>query len=249
MPLNYKYSWIPDLPDHRDFKFKAQIVKTALPKAVDLRPGMPPIYDQGELGSCTGNGIAAQFDYIYNKEHKSFINPSRLFIYYNERVIEGSVSEDAGAMIRDGIKSVASTGVCKESTWPYDITKFADKPSAVAYQEALGFTIKKYERINSVTQCKQALAQGLPVVFGFSVYESFESDKVAKTGIVSKPRKSERLLGGHCVDQVGYDDTKKWFICRNSWGTGWGDKGYFYMPYTYFTSALTDDFWAIQITS
>jgi len=244
-----KYGWIPDVPDHRDLKFKATIVKTALPKHVDLRVGMPAIYDQGELGSCTANGIAAQFDYIYNTIHKSFITPSRLFIYYGEREIEGSIGEDSGAMIRDGIKYVADKGTCKESTWAYNINKFTEKPSQESYNEASKYKITKYQRVNSLTQLKQALAQGMPVVFGFSVYESFESTKTSKTGIVTKPRKTERILGGHCVLAVGYDTTKKIIIVRNSWGTGWGDNGYCYFPESYFTKDLTDDFWAIQITT
>lgn len=244
-----KYSWIPDIPDQRDKLFKAEIVRTALPKKVDTRKNHPSIYDQTTLGSCTGNGISDIYDYAYFKQHKEFIYPSRLFIYYGEREIEGSVNEDAGAMIRDGIKFVADKGVCKEKTWPYDVSKFAQKPPLNAYEEAINFKIFSYERVNTLTQLKQSLAQDRPVVFGFSVYESFESNKVATTGIVPIPKKKERLLGGHCVVAVGYDDDKKWVICRNSWGSKWGDRGYFYLPQAYFTKDLTDDFWSIKLVS
>lgn len=244
-----KYGWVPDRPDHRDEKFKADIVRTVLPKKIDTRVNHPNIYDQSTLGSCTSNGISDIFDYTHFKIHKEFMYPSRLFIYYGEREMEGTINEDSGAMIRDGIKFVASAGVCPEKMWTYDISKFTIKPPSIAYTEARKHKILSYQRVNSLLQLKQALAQDMPVVFGFTVYESFESEKVAKTGIMTYPKKTERSLGGHCVVAVGYDDDKKWVICRNSWGTSWGDKGYFYMPYSYFIKDLTDDFWCIKTVS
>ena len=241
------YSWKPDLPDQRDFLYEAKAVLT-LPKSVDLRPTCPTVYDQGQLGSCTGNAIAGalQFEQIKKKDPTPF-TPSRLFIYYNERVIEGTVKQDAGAMIRDGMKSVHNQGACKETTWPYIINKFKTKPIVKAYNEGLKYKTVVYSSVlqdqNSVKQC---LANGDVIVFGFTVYESFESAEVAKTGIVPMPKTTEQMLGGHAVVAVGYDDDKKWVICRNSWGPLWGDKGYFYMPYDYFFSKLTSDFWVIN---
>jgi C1A family cysteine protease len=174
--------------------------------------------------------------------------PSRLFIYYNERVIEHTVDQDAGAMIRDGIKSVSKDGAPHETLWPYVITKFKDKPSAAAYKDAKKHTAVLYERLTqSLDQLKACLAAGYPFVFGFSVYESFESDAVAKTGKVPMPKPKEKQLGGHAVLAVGYDDALKRFIVRNSWGTAWGLKGYFTMPYDYATDGnLADDFWTIK---
>jgi C1A family cysteine protease len=249
-----RFGWIPDLPDQRDHMFAAApAVLTALPAAIDLRPQCPKeVYDQGQLGSCTGNAIAGaiEFDEIKQKAADIF-TPSRLFIYYNERVIEGSVNSDSGAQIRDGIKTVAKQGACHEKIWPYDITKFRAKPSKAAYTDGAKHTAVQYQRlIQSLTEMKGCLAAGYPFVFGFTVYESFESATVAKTGVVPYPSTGEKVLGGHAVLAVGYDDASQRFIVRNSWGAGWGIKGYFTIPYSYLTNNnLADDFWTIRMVA
>jgi C1A family cysteine protease len=161
--------------------------------------------------------------------------------------MEGTVDTDSGAMIRDGMKSVAKLGVCTEGTWPYEIAKFTNRPSDAAYSEANEHQALIYRRItNRLHQMQGCLAQGYPFVFGFSVYESFESQEVAQTGEVPLPPRSEQLIGGHAVVAVGYDDSIQRFIVRNSWGTGWGMDGYCTMPYGYLTDPqLASDFWAI----
>lgn len=243
-----RYGWVPDLPDARDFMFAApEEVLSKLPLAVDMRPKCPPVYDQGQLGSCTANAIGAAFEFAQIKEELTDFIPSRLFIYYNERVIEGTVDQDSGAMIRDGIKSVNKLGVCPEDMWAYDIARFTEKPPRQAYTEAERHQATVYRRVQpALHQMQGALAAGIPIVFGFSVYESFETQAVATTGIVPLPLRSERLLGGHAVCAVGYDDATERFIVRNSWGTGWGMSGYCTMPYSYLTDrSLASDFWAI----
>lgn len=244
-----RYGWVPDLPDMRDHMFSApQEVLDALPAKVDLRPGCPPVYDQGQLGSCTANGIGAAYQYMQRKQKMADFMPSRLFVYYNERSMEGTVDTDSGAMIRDGVKSVATLGLCPEAMWAYDITKFRAKPPAACYTTALKNQAIVYRRVINTnrSQIQGALASGTPVVFGFTVYESFETAAVAKTGAVPLPGHGEKVLGGHCVVAVGYDDATQRFLVRNSWGTGWGDKGYCTMPYAYLTDAnLARDFWAI----
>ena len=177
--------------------------------------------------------------------------PSRLFIYYNERVIEGTVKSDSGAQIRDGIKTVASTGVCDETLWPYDITQFAHKPTAACYKAAKLQRAITYSRVGqTLSQLKGCLASGFPIVFGFTVYDSFESADVASTGVVPMPAAGESVLGGHCVVAVGYDDASQRFTIRNSWGTGWGMAGYATMPYAYLlSSSLASDFWTVKSTS
>lgn len=243
----FVHGWKPDLPDHRDFQYVPSKVKD-FPRRIDLRDGCPPVYDQGTLGSCTANAINAciQFEQLQKKDPDAFM-PSRLFVYYNEREMEGTVMTDSGAMIRDGIKSVNKIGVCKEKTWPYNINKFATKPPAKAYEEALNYKSLVYasvqQDLNSVRMC---LMSGDTFVFGFSVYSSFDEGDVAKTGIMRMPSKYEKLLGGHAVLAVGYDDDKQHIIVRNSWGTDWGDRGYFYMPYEFFFTNLTSDFWSIK---
>lgn len=185
-----RYGWIPDLPDHRDHLYAApQPVLAKLPKKIDLRPKCPPVFNQGELGSCTANAIAAahQFDQMKQSKPKAF-TPSRLFIYYNEREIEGTVKEDTGAMIRDGIKSLVKQGAAPETTWPYVISKFATKPSKKCYDAGLKNQALSYQRLTPIlSQLKGCLAAGYPFVFGFSVYESFESEAVARTGKVPMP--------------------------------------------------------------
>ena len=246
-----RFGWLPDLPDTRDHMYAAPMeAMAALPAKLDLRPHCPPVYDQGQLGSCTGNAIAAavQFDRRKQKLKPDFV-PSRLFIYYNERVIEGTVESDSGAQIRDGIKSIAKQGVPTETDWPYDIARFAKKPTAKAYKDALKDQAVSYSRVSrTLSQMKGCLASGYPFVFGFTVYDSFESDQVAKTGVVPMPSHSESVVGGHAVLAVGYDDSQQRFIVRNSWGATWGMKGYFTLPYAYLTErGLSSDFWTIRL--
>jgi C1A family cysteine protease len=248
-----RFGWIPDLPDARDHLYAAPgPVLAALPTKIDLRRKCPPVYDQGQLGSCTANAIAAaiQFGRMRQKLKPNFV-PSRLFIYYNERIMEGTVAIDSGAQIRDGIKSVATLGVPPEGDWPYKIEKFAEKPSPIAYKDALRDKVSSYSRLVSTTnQLKGCLASGYPFVFGFTVYQSFESESVARTGVVPMPRSKEKLLGGHAVMAVGYDDEARRFMVRNSWGTAWGQAGYLTMPYAYVTDDnLADDFWTIRLIS
>jgi len=242
------YGWKRQIPDHRDFKLTLD-VNVSLPESIDLEPFCPPVYDQMTVGSCTANGIAAliQFDLIKQKL-QNFI-PSRLFIYYNERAIEGTVKSDSGANIRDGIKSINNQGVCPETEWPYIISKFKTKPSKKCYTDALQNVVQVYKSVNQdLNSIKSVLASGYPVVFGMSVYESFESPDVAKTGIIPMPTKTESCLGGHCMAIVGYDNSKNAFKVRNSWNTTWGLQGYCWIPYNYLTNQnLSSDFWVINL--
>lgn len=247
-----RYGWVPDLPDNRDYMYAAPAeVLSQLPSQMDVRNQCPPVYDQGQLGSCTANAIAAAMEFERIKQKLSDFMPSRLFIYYNERVIEGTVNSDGGAQIRDGIKSVAEQGACSETEWPYDISKFATQPSPQCFQDALKDKAVLYTRLSIIlTQMKGCLASGYPFVFGFSVYESFESQEVAASGHASMPKPGEQCIGGHAVLAVGYDDTSQHFIIRNSWGTNWGMQGYFTLPYSYLMdSNLADDFWTIRLVS
>jgi C1A family cysteine protease len=247
------YGWVHDLPDRRDFKYVAALHRLAggLPPAVDLRADCPPVYDQGQLGSCTANGIAAAIEFDQRKLGQLTFTPSRLFIYYQERVIEGNVDQDAGAQIRDGIKAVRTIGASSENDWPYDISKFADKPPSIAYSDAKHDLVTGYLSVaQDINQMRGCLAEGYPFVFGFTVYSSFESDEVAQTGEVPMPGSNEQVLGGHCVLAVGYDDSSRTFIVRNSWGSSWGQGGYCYMPYDYLLSPdLASDFWTIRAVS
>jgi C1A family cysteine protease len=239
-----RYGWHPSLPDKRNRKFLRAPV--ALPPSVDWTLSLPPCYDQGDLGSCTANAIAGAIQFLQGLEHGSLVMPSRLFIYYNERVMEDTIDSDAGAEIMDGIKSVNRQGVCPEDEWPYEDSRLTSPPTPSCYTDAERELLLKYQSVDNTVldDLKAALVQG-PVVGGFSVYDSFESDAVAATGIVPMPNlDSESVQGGHAVLLVGYDDTKQVFIVRNSWGPDWGMNGYFTVPYAYFTDPdLASDFW------
>lgn len=262
-PKNY-YGYRKDTYDERDLHKLYTVhhsISNNIIKVVDLRDKCPSVYNQGQLGSCTANAICGNYSYIYmqeqnlNKEQEEFF--SRLFVYWNERELEGTPNEDSGASLRDGIKVIAKLGVPLEKFWPYDIDKFAEKPSDEAFKMALKHVAIKYHRLSKTkNQLKQCLANGDPFVFGFVVYESFESEETAKTGVMTMPTTNDKVIGGHAVMCVGYDDTKGVWIIRNSWDTTWGDQGYFYMPDEFLfgksedpsIGEYTQDFWCIEAT-
>jgi len=258
------YGWKPDLPDQRDFSYAVppSVVQSSS-AAIDLRPQCPPVYDQGQIGSCTANAIAAALEFDMMKQGQAAFAPSRLFIYYNERDMEGTVGSDSGAYIRDGIKSVASLGDCPETEWPYDGSaalaggvfapgaKAGTKPNDTCYRDAIMHKALAYLSIDqNLADMKGCLASGYPFVFGFSVYSNFESAEVASSGILQMPGADDTLMGGHAVMAVGYDDQNTRFLVRNSWGPNWGLKGYFYIPYAYLLDDnLANDFWTIRTVS
>lgn len=253
-PHQHGLGWVPDLPDQRDIRFEP--LKTfgvgPIPKRIDLREQCPEVYDQGQLGSCTANALGAAFDFDRHKQGKDFMMPSRLFIYWNERDLEGTVESDAGAHIRDGVKVLRKLGTPAEKMWPYDIARFTEKPTEECYIEAEKNQVLTYQRISRAGQdrtydMRACLAWGYPFVAGVSVYESFESDDSYKTGVIPMPAPEERLLGGHAILIVGFDEAKQQFIGRNSWGKDWGDDGYLYLPYDYLTNEdLSSDMWVLK---
>lgn len=247
-----RYGWKPDVPDHRDQVFATpREVLVATPPKVDLRPQCPPIYDQGQLGSCTANAIAAAVEFDLRKQGLKDFVPSRLFVYWNERAAEGTAGYDSGAQLRTGAKVAAKYGACPEPVWPYsdaDPGLFLRPPTPRAFSEAAPHRVTSYARVpRTLGQMRGCLAAGFPFPFGFTVYESFESSEVKRSGIVPMPKPSERALGGHAVACVGYDDATRQFFVRNSWGASWGQEGYCLMPYAYLLDPdLSEDFWTIR---
>lgn len=244
------FGWVPDKFDARDRQFMApsQLIGN-LPPKVDLRSQMPPVFDQGSIGSCTAQSACAAFYFCQKKEKIFNFEPSRLFTYYATRDLEGTTDQDAGAMIRDAIKSINKFGVCPESIWPYDVDKLTVKPTPTCYATASRHTAVSYSQVvQNINQLKGCLAAGYPFVFGITVYENFESQDVASTGKVQIPSDSAQVIGAHAILAVGYYDAQKIFIIRNSWGPQWGIGGYFTLPYEYVLNpSLASDFWTVRI--
>jgi len=248
--MKRQYGWKKQVEDPRDFIHKLRTTNPhLLPKSVDLRDHMPSVYDQGQLSSCTGNAICGAFEYKLHKQGITDFMPSRLFVYYNERDIEGTVNEDTGAELRDGVKSVNQLGVCPESMWIYDPNKLTSKPTSDCYTEALKHQVLSYAAVKQdLNSLKGCLAEGNPIIFGMQIFDSFESDEMASTGVLNMPQPGEQNLGGHAVLIVSYNDDTQRFIIRNSWGSDWGQQGYFTIPYIYVTNPnLCCDFWTINV--
>jgi len=230
----------------------------ALPSVFDLRtppspiPPMPPILDQGSLGSCALNATSNTLRHLLEKEKLPVWQPSRLFMYWNTRVkIEHSPEgEDTGVCIRDVCKALSKYYACNEDIWPYDISKFSDEPPEEAYKQAKLHKKIQYRAVPlNLNAIKHAVFQGTTVIIGIQLYDSFESAEVAKTGIVPMPDTTkETLLGGHAMNLCGWNDNTKMFTVANSWGPDfWGDKGYCYIPYDYIIdSNLGNDYWTIS---
>jgi len=253
--------WVRDLPDPRDQMYSAPLAALkALPNRVDLTPDFAA-YDQGRIGSCTANALAGavQFDRLKNRQSPSF-ELSRLFIYFNERRVEGHIANDSGAQLRDGIKTLQKLGVCPERDWPYDDTpaeyeggpfprgsKPAEEPSRKSYQDAHKYVITNYQRLTPVlSQLQGCLAAGFPFVFGFTVFQRWYA-KNPRPAVIPLPSANDRAVGGHAVMCVGYNNRTGLFKIRNSWGPRVGRKGYFFMPYAYLTGGnLASDFWVIN---
>lgn len=240
------FGWLPQKEDARDIVFSASATETGiyLPKIVDLETLLPDVLDQGSLGSCTGHGIANAVFAAMKRNNINPVLPSRLFIYYEERVIQGTVNCDCGAYIRDGIKVVNKLGVPDEIYWKYDIRKFSTRPQPSAYENAKFSSKFIYQAVPATKDMfKRVLAKELPIVLGFRVFESFE--KITSTGKMPIPSTNEKVIGGHCVIAYRYDSQGVW--CRNSYGKRFGKKGNFMIPWAFITSGNVMDCWALDL--
>lgn len=249
--MTIKFGWIQSKVDDRDHAFHDLHPRLGMvPPKVDLRETgfLPHVYDQGSLGSCTANAIAAAIQFDQGKQSLPSVMPSRLFIYFWERMLEGSVDQDAGAEIRDGFKVLNQYGYPSEAHWPYVESKFAISPPADVITEAVKDVVTLYGSLNqSLNDLKDALAQGFPIVFGIIAYSGIQSDVANRTGVVPMPASFDTSIGGHAIMLVGYDDSTQRFCFRNSWSSGWGDHGYGYLPYEYVTNPnLASDFWVVR---
>lgn len=246
------YGAKPDSHDYRDCKKQYRQIPSVHHSLVDLRQYLDHVYTQGKLHSCTANALCSALRLDLKKQGYEDLDPSRLFLYYNAREREGATFCDAGASIRDALKALNRAGVCEEPSWPYVTTKFSEKPPKRCYEAtARGHTLCKYERLSQdIDQFRACLLEGCPFVFGFKVYNSFHSACNQDFGEMPLPSFEEKLfnpVGMLTVIAVGYDDQRRRVIVANSWGSGWGDKGYFYMPYDFISNyKMCFDFWKIS---
>lgn len=254
-----RFGWLPQIPDQRDL-----MVADVAPKAVNAGPGgmalpgvdlretglFSPVEDQLSLGSCTAQACAGAIEFTQRHRFGNHLDCSRLFLYRAARKLLFKVSGagrigDTGATLRESFKVMSGLGVPPEWAWPYDVDKFDDEPPPDVYAWAAAFQALYYVSAKSLAEVKALLRNEIPVCFGFSVYESIgEADA---TGHIPVPEPGERLVGGHAVVAVGYQDEMERVIIRNSWGRGWGEAGYGFLPYWYFESGLTSDYWALLL--
>ena len=210
------------------------------------------MYDQLHLNSCSANAIAAALRFDEIKEGMSGVpSPSRLFIYYNERVLAGLVGTNSAVPLREGYRTIVKLGACPEAMWPYNVRRFRSRPTPPCYRAALRRRAIAYYRIRrSISHLRACLVEQSPFVMALGVHQSMMSRAVKKTGMVPLPTRRDPLLGGHAVLVVGYDHARRLLVFRNSWGTTWGDRGYGYLPYAFIASPdLTWDFWTLRRVS
>ncbi len=246
------HGWKPDDPDPRDRIYHARAtVLRSLPSHVDMRSQCPPVYNQKSLHSCTANAVAGALEFAQMRQGLPPTRPSRLFLYYHARKMEGTAHLDTGARLRNAIKVAAAKGACSEDNWPYRLDAYSTPPPHELYRDALHGRAVLYARLRrSVDHLKACLAEGHPFVFGMQIYSHFESTYVYDTGHARMPLPHEKRIAGHSVMAVGYSDARQRFIVRNSWGRGWGRHGYCTMPYEFLMAPhLAKNFWTIRMVA
>ncbi len=239
-----KYKLVPDLVDWRDRYY--DYANSDIKESVDMRSMASGVQSQKDLGSCTAQAIVAAYELLLKRERPNeFVDLSPLFVYYNARYEEGTINEDAGAYIRDALKAVDHYGICTESIWPYDINKFTIKPPPEAYNNAKKYRIKKYKRLSHLDSILEALSKSHPVIAGIIVYSGFENI-TGDNPVLPMPTDTEQELGAHAILLVGYDLARRQILAQNSFGSSWGQGGYFWIPFDYLGQDLTDA-WTIDI--
>jgi C1A family cysteine protease len=242
-----RYGWHAAPHDHRDLLADPSGIKVLA--EVDPRADMPPIYTQGQLGSCSAQGAKRVMDYDRIVNGEEIHDWSREALYYFARLLEGQpLDQDTGATGPDAFKAARRFGVPNETQWPYeDSTTFANyavDPRSKLPESAFRRLERPYKRVEpTVNGFKAVLSNKQTIAFGFTIYESFESPQLTKDGLMPMPEPGERVLGGHETCAVGYlKDMPHHLLCANSFGPSWGQGGYFLMPWSYVLSRNASDF-------
>jgi C1A family cysteine protease len=242
-----KFNIKPSLPDDRDYIYQSDSTEV-LREQVDLREWDTIVESQDSLGSCASNALTNAYELKVVKDYPDkFVHLSRLFVYYNTRLEDGTINEDAGIYLRDGLKAIKKYGICTEDLWPYDIEQWNIKPSDEAYEDAKKRSILQYQKLISTYYITEVLNNNKPVVFGMTIYDSF-MELNERISTVSFPSRKEKSLGGHAMCMVGYDLEKRLFLAKNSFGPDWGDKGYCWIPFDYIRQEGYD-IWTFEITN
>jgi C1A family cysteine protease len=236
-----RFGALRDVHDVRDRLYRASRRSEPVPLQVDLREWAGPIKDQGEEGSCTGHAFSSAREWIARKHEKSSPILSPQCLYVEELIADGSFPHDEGAMPRTACQVLTAKGCCETALYPYVAGTFT-APTAAQAQNALKYKTGAYHRIVTLSDFLGCLADATPwpVTVGFTVYESFMSQEVEDTGVMPIPQSGEQEQGGHEVLCLGYDMTRQLALMQNSWGDGWGQRGYFWMPFRVIQSAETD---------
>lgn len=241
---NKMFSLRPSLPDNRDYPYTPY--NLPLKNIVDLREWASPVDSQMNLGSCSANAAVNAYELLTIKNNREkYTDLSRLFVYYNTRSTEGTISEDVGAYLVNTVKSLATYGVCSETLWPYDATKFTSEPSSECYSDALTRKITNYRKLEGIDHYLDALNNDIPIVFGTTIHKSFDSVSY-NNPILPLPSKEDSVIGGHAMCMVGYDYPKKLLLAKNSYGISWGDQGYCWIPFEYAKTEFFDP-WVFDI--
>lgn len=255
-PGGRRYGFFPSAPDHRDFGLPRFVAAESivLPAIVDLEPSCGPVKDQGALGACTAFASTGNREYLSRKFENAPLVFSPLFQYYQERKIDGSLDEgDCGSTGRTACIALQSVGVCLEQEDTYNPQNFQIAPTEAEISQAVLHRAGAYHALSNVVDMKKCLASGYPFLIGFTVYESFESAEMARTGLMAPV--SGGVLGGHEVLVIGYDDSKQCpggvgaFKVRNSWSAVWGDKGNFWFPYNIAATDVLIEAWIQHLWS
>jgi C1A family cysteine protease len=242
--------WIPSVPDHRDFKYHVpgDFLDQDWPDSVDLSNlgiHTPRVENQGPLSSCVAQSVTSALEYVWNKDKMYHLEYSRMFVWYYARMFQGWETVNSGSYIRDAFKAVYSYGCPIEELWPYEAHLLGTEPDRIAQENAkLKMNrLEKYSSCRGLSSILDAISSGFPVVGGFAVPESIDSKETVTKGVVHYPELGEKTIGGHAVLFVGYDQENQWLKFENSWGLGWGDFGFGYLPFEYLTNGLASDFW------